>query len=182
MSASINRKMNLVIPVDQDSGQKIYVHSAPISREIFETNYEVLARAFTEIMAGGFGAQAGPGVAALVLKKIAKQLGLEKQVADGLIPEIHRLTNVLVPGIGLMNLDEAIERKVFDEDDLAEVLNELAFFTVISSAAPRKDRPSLLAFMAHVWNAETTLLNPTEYEKYLKTSTEDASTGEKVKA
>lgn len=182
MAVEINRHLNLVIPVDRQDGSRVHVHSAPISRDIFEANFEVLGKSFTALMAGGFGAQAGPGVALLMLKKIAKQENQEQQVINGLIPEIQRLTNVIVPGKGVIPLEEAFAAKYIDGDDKAEVENELAFFTVISSAAPRKDIPAMLAFMAHVWNAEITSLNCTEYERSLTTLKKDESSGAKATA
>ena len=47
----IDRKLNLVIPVERDTG-KVYVHSTPISREAFDRYFMVLATAYAEIVGG----------------------------------------------------------------------------------------------------------------------------------
>jgi hypothetical protein len=60
---SLNRKLNLVLHVDTEKG-RIYIHSVPIGRLIFEDNFLVIGRAFTAIYTNGLGPVAGPRVAA----------------------------------------------------------------------------------------------------------------------
>ena len=54
----INRALNLVIPIDSEKGQ-LFVHSTPISREIFEQYFLVISKTFAAIFSEGLGAIAG---------------------------------------------------------------------------------------------------------------------------
>jgi hypothetical protein len=175
----IDRRLNLVIPIDRDDGLTDYVHSTPISREIFEKYFLVLSKAYAEIYGGGLGVIAGPRVAALLVKKFAAEMGgqYEKEVTDGLIPEIHRLTNVIVAGVGMVPYQQALDQKRVSDDDAAEVENALVFFTVASHMHKQQDRTGILQGAASLWGAQTTLSNCTEYAASLRTSTPPASIG-----
>ena len=132
--AGIDRKLNLVIPVDNSDGSVTYVHSTPISREVFERYFKIIARTFAEIYSGGYTVYSGPRVAALLLKSTAMDLGVwdgPTGVERGLMDEIRRLTNVVLPapqgGWVTMPFVEAIKAGQINEDDVAEVDNALAF-------------------------------------------------------
>src|SRR5215831_13634119 len=103
----ISRSLNLVVPVDTEAGT-IYVHSTPISRDVFERYYLVLSKTFAQIYQEGLAAIAGPRVGFLLLRDVAQNTrgtngapnaweGTDG-VANGLINEIRRLTNVIMPG------------------------------------------------------------------------------------
>ncbi len=65
----LNRKLNLVIPVDGTLRGTVYVHVTPISREIFEIYFEIFASAHAEMYRQGYGALSGPRIASLLLGK-----------------------------------------------------------------------------------------------------------------
>ena len=174
----ISQKLNIVIPLDTDGGT-IYVHSAPVSREVFERYYLVLGRTFSAIYRQGLEIMSGPRVAMLLLKDQARQMGVEEDVQRGLVNEIRRLTNVVVQtpdrGWETLPLDTAISRQMIDADDASEVDNALAFFTVVSTMHRREDQQTILDGVRSLWGAETTSLNSTEYADFLRTSTADAT-------
>lgn len=181
----IDERLNLVIPVDTAmSLGTIYVHSMPISREIFERYYLILAKTFSTIISEGLSLWTGPAVAMLALKDIARQRGeLEGPggVELGLIAEIHRLTNVALPRAGggweQIPYVDARSRGLIDEEDAGEVDNALAFFTLASSIARRgRDRESILSGMRSLWGAQTTSLSCTAFAASLSTSIETDDT------
>ena len=64
---SIDKRLNLVVPIDRDDGTILYVHSTPLPRPVFERYVRVIAKTFAEIVTGGYSAAAGPRIAALLL-------------------------------------------------------------------------------------------------------------------
>lgn len=182
----IDRKLNLVIPVYDDQDRPIYVHSMPISKEVFETYFRVLSRAYSEILTGGFGIMAGPRVTALIVKDIAKNEGRwegPEGVERGLFAEIFRLTNVIVSGERgweTIPLDEARRRGSIDDGDFAEVENAILFFTVNSHMMRRREAPTLLESAAQMWGAQTSSLDCTAFQASLPTSIKVENIGEKA--
>lgn len=174
----INRKLNLVIPVDTDNGT-IYVHSTPISREVFEKYFLVISKTFAMIYRQGLEVVAGPRVAAMLLKTVATDLGVwegVEGVENGLVAEMRRLTNIVIPkdgkGWDTMGLQDAIDRDLLDEDDVSEVEGAVTFFTCASSMHRKTELPAILAGMTSLWDAQTTSSSFTEYRDFLATSTE----------
>lgn len=181
----ISQRLNLVVPIESDLGT-IYVHAMPISREVFERYYMELAKTFAEIYNGGLGITAGPRVAKMILKKVATDLGTwdgPAGVENGLLNEVRRLANVIVPttnGWETIPLHEAIERKFIDADDAAEVDNVLTFFTIASSLHKRQDCAAILEGAGKLWGARPESLSCTELLNSLQTSTAAANTGATV--
>lgn len=185
MDITLNRKLNFVIPVDISTGVKYYVHSTPISFEVFETYFEVMGKAYTQIFAGGYGPVSGPKLAKMMVKKVAEQMGIWKNgpngfvgVENGLFGEIRRLTNVIIPtekGWSTIPFEDAIRMEKFDEEDLREIENAIAFF-ILASALTQKStlRPNLAVF-AGLWGAQLESLNCTEFAASLTTSTQEKS-------
>ena len=176
----INRALNLVIPVETDSGQ-IYVHSTPISRDIFEQYFMAISKTFAAIFSQGLGVVSGPRIAYLVLKQKAMEAGNwagADGVEMGLVNEIIRLTNVIVPGDKggwtTMPLASAISRNLIDADILAELEGELIFFTVVSLTAKRTQVASMMDTVNGLWGSESTAFSCTEYLNSLQTSTATA--------
>src|SRR6516164_2340569 len=121
----LNRKLNLVLTVETGDGP-VHIHSAPISREVFEDNFLVISRAFTAVYTNGLGPVTGPRVAALLLRDEAKKLNVWERTQQSLMAEIYRLTNVIASSEGgweTMPYDVAKKRGVIDEDAAAEVEN-----------------------------------------------------------
>jgi hypothetical protein len=185
MELSLNRKLNLVIPVDIREGITAYVHSTPISREVFESYYQVIARAFNGIWQGGLGTLAGPRVAMMEIRRIATEMGLwdgPNGVNNGLVGEIRRLTNVVRPahkGWETVPFEDAVRSKYFDDDDVSEIENALCFFIVASAMHRRSELGPILEIVSKLWGAQTVSSNCTEYRDSLPISIETVNTGER---
>jgi hypothetical protein len=177
----LNRKLNLVLDVDVDVG-KIYVHSVPISREVFEENFLVISRAFTAVYTNGLGPVTGPRVAALLVKQEAITLGVWDKTRQSLMAEIHRLTTVIAPGDNgweTIPFDIARKRGIIDEDVASEVENSLVYFTCASSIHLKTEMGIALEGLSTLWGALTTSLNATEFMRSLPISTPEETIGEK---
>ncbi len=175
----IDRKMNIVIPVETEKGT-LYVHSAPISRDVFVNNYLVIAKTFSSIAAEGLGAVAGPRVAAMLMKQVATDMGVWPKVEQGLIMEIVRLSNIAYPtetGYETTTLHGAVERGILDQRDMDEVINCLVFFTVASAMYRQMHQEVMLGGAAQLWGAEILSHDFTEFLKLLVISRPGANTG-----
>ena len=183
---TINRKLNFVIPVETAPGVTIYVHSTPISREVFDTYFKVFGRAFTEMYSGGYNHVSGPRIAKLLLKQTAVDMGLwdgPRGVNSGLFGEIHRITNVVSPGPRgwvATPFEDALKQKTFDEDDLSEIENAIAFFILASAMHRKAEVRPVLELASSLWGARLESLNCTEFTASLPTLMPGDSTGEKV--
>lgn len=186
MTARVDKKLNLVIPVDY--GDLTYwVHSAPISQETFEQHYLIISKTFASIHGQGLGASSGPRVAFLLMKDLAMRDGTWEGatgIANTLVAEIVRRTNVRVPvegkGWELLPFQEALDKQLLSPEDRSEVLNALTFFMVASSMYPRVSRNEMLELATSLWGAQLTPLNFSEFSGSLPTSTETASSTEKT--
>ncbi len=179
----LNRKLNIVLNVDTEKGP-IYIHSAPISREVFEDNYLVISRAFTQVYTNGLGPVTGPRVAALLLRDEAKKMDIWERTQQSLMAEIYRLTNVIAPGEGGWEqypFGVAKQRGILDADAAAEAENCIIYFTCASSVHLRAELGVALEGLSTLWGAQTTLLNVTEYMRSLPISTPEGTTGESPK-
>lgn len=171
----INKKLNLVIEVETDEGT-IFVHSTPLAREVFERYHMIIAKTFATLISEGLSFVSGPRVAALVLKKIAQDAGVwegRDGINNGFMAEIRRLSSVVIPstsGWVTMPLQDAIDRKAMDEEDIAEVEGLITFF-ICASAMSRKTEIGPVLERMRLWGASTTLLNSTEYAASLPIST-----------
>ncbi len=180
----INEKMNLVIPVfDQDEVTiTAYVHSKPISAEVFEAHFLLISRTFTAIHGEGLGAITGPRVAGLMMKRIAKNAGLEDEYI-AFTAEIRRLTNVLMRngqnGWTTIPYEEVVNNRLLPVEDIAEVDNGVVFFTVYS-ATHRKMAMEVLPGAARMWGAQISSLSLSEFIASLPTSTATDNTGGKT--
>ena len=181
----IDKRLNLVIPVECADGSKVFVHSTPVSSDLFELYWEPVSKAFANIYSGGYSVVAGPRIAAKMLRKVSTEMGMwagPRGVEQGLVAEIHRLTNVLAPGKRgweMVPFDEAKTTRL-DSDETSEIEGALCFFTVASLTHRKADLPAVLAGAADLWGAQTTLLDWTEFMNSLPTSTGTASSGEKA--
>jgi hypothetical protein len=182
---TINKQLNLVLPLPRGN-TFIYVYSTPISREVFDANFMIISKVFTELYTQGLGLSAAPRIAAKMMKKIA----MEENSWDGpegvqntLIQEIYRLTNVFLPaekGWETMPFHTAVVQKQLDEDEIEEVENNIVYFTVAYSMHRRQDREQIINGTLKLWGGQLTLLNFTEYRSSLTTLTVDEIMPEKV--
>jgi hypothetical protein len=196
----IDKKLNLIVAVSRDDETTVYIHSTPIRLETFRTYHLVLSKTFASLMSEKLSIIAGPSVAAYVLEEVAKTTNRSPGVnwwegpdgvENGLMAEIRRLSNIITlkpdgSGWGALPLQLVLDDrnrdgslKVMSEEEAIEVMNQLVFFTVISSAAPRKDRPSMIHGAAYLFDGQTSLLDCTAFAASLKILTPVGSTGEK---
>lgn len=189
----IDRKLNLVIPLEREDGTSLWVYATPIRKEVFETYFLVLAKTFANLSRNGLDPRSGPSIAALMLREVATATGRDSESnwwegddgvggKTGLLAEIVRLSNCLVgtsDGWQTVPLQDALDRKLVTEDEKSEVMNLLAFFTVSSLIAPKQDRTILVEGMAAIYRLEVTSLAFTEWASSFKTRMLDANTGEK---
>lgn len=189
MNFKLDRRLNLIIPVERADGTTLHVHSQPISRPVFERYYRVFARTFAGLVGLGLGEVAGPRVAALELRRTAEQLGEwegPEGAEKGLMPEIRRLTNALLPatagGWEIVPWQEIKDKQLLDDQDVSEVENAVVFFTVYSAMHRKKVLEETLEGMARLWGAQISSLGPTEYGDSLRTSSGGGSSGEKPSA
>jgi hypothetical protein len=179
----IDKRLNLVIPIYGDEGDAptAWVHSTPIRRETFERYHMVIAKTFASIYTEGLDFRVGPRVAMLRLREISEEMRKWEGptgVEAGLVAEIRRLTNLIMPGHDNLPWQVAIDKGMIDPDDKSEVENAIAFFTVVSHMHRHHELRPILEGVAMIWSAQVTSLNSTEFSLSLKTSTDVASTGE----
>jgi hypothetical protein len=184
------RTLNLVLPITIDDNVKIFVHSAPISTDVYKMHWKVLSKTFADIhndrlfMAGG-------RVAHECLKDTAVEMGIWEDnprtksigIKKTLIAEIHRRTHVLVPtekGWDMLPYDDAVAQGTIDAEIADEIEGALVFFTAGSSLYLREDRQTMLTKALFHWNAEITYSDCTEYRHSLTTSTTDGNSGAKA--
>lgn len=179
----IDRKLNLVIPLERDDGSVIYAHSSPISREVFEAHFLVIAKTFNTIIAEGLSRISGPRISALTLKMIAEKMGIwegQSGVKNGLINEMHRLTAIFAPGANgweTIPFPEAVKTGVIDEDEASEVENALVFFSCAYRMWRKQVWPEMLIPCLELWGGQITSSNATEYRTSLPTLTQVENTG-----
>lgn len=177
----MNRKLNLVLPVDCVDGVKGYIHATPIGYQTFKDNYLVIAKTFSAIYSEGLHIVGGPKVSALLMRDVAKQLDVSEQVEKTLFAEIRRLANLVrADSPDTVPFEEAVKRGVLDEEGVEEVEGLLCFFTVASSMHNKKERAQVLASMAGLYGGLITSQPLTEYKTSLPTSTQAESIGETV--
>jgi hypothetical protein len=173
----LNDKLHLVIPVYGDGEEIVaYVHSAPVSREVFQANYKLIARTFSAIYSEGLHVVAGPRVAMFTLQEIAEQGDLGAS-ALAFMNEVRRLSNVLTRGINgweSTSLQDAVDSHLLGDEDLSEVMNAIVFFTVGSAMLHKQSRAIQMDGAAKLWGARTSSLDFTAFVGSLGTSTSGA--------
>ena len=184
MSISINRRLNLVLPIELDENHKIYFHSTPIGKEVFEANYMLMTRTLANLYANGIGPSMSPRVARLAMRDTAREMDDQTDVSQNLMNEIERLTTVIMPstnGSGWITLPyfEVKNKKLVDEQILMEVENAIVYFIVASALHLRSELQLAYQGLIGIWKAETTSSGSMEYMRSLPTSTAIVSTGEK---
>jgi hypothetical protein len=189
----IDESLNIVIPIDRADGTAVYVHAAPISREVFHRYWLPMSKAFALIYGEGLHL-AGPRIAAEALEQVSRDLRVwdgPMGVQRGLLPEIRRLANVVAPGAGsnghatgwqMIPYEEAVKSELIDQEDGDEIEGCLCFFTLAWRLNLRKERKGLIDGLVALWGASTSSQNLSEFAASLPTSTETASTGATVQA
>lgn len=187
MAITIDRKLNFVVPIEREEGD-LFVHSQPLGREAFRRYYAVMGQAFTKIFADGLGLLAGPRLAAFVLEdaaKAANQWDGPDGVEKGLLGEIRRLTNAIVPGEKgweAMALDDAKGAGLISPEEAEDAEGAIVFFILCSALQKRTQILPMLKAAGEFWGTQVTSSNCTEFAASLRTSTEAVSSGEKTPA
>jgi hypothetical protein len=184
----INKALNLVVAVQTEEQGMLYVHSTPISREVFEANFMLISKTFAALYSEGLNVVAGPRVAMLMLRKVAEDLGIWEiegtpGPAQSLVDEIRRLSNVIMPGPEgwvTMPLASAVARDLLHPDDVSEIEGMIAFFTCASAMHRKSQVQPILDQACQLWSSLLSLLNATEFANSLPISIEGESSGETV--
>lgn len=169
------KTLNLIVPVETESGETVYVHSMPIRRETFKRFFLVLSKTLNELYAQGLQGVAGPRVAGLMLQKVAEDLGAWDDVQNGLINEIRRLSNVQVlgpDGWKSLPLHDCLIKGILTEEEVEEAEGFIVFFTCIWHVHKKKEVSEFLRPMRIMWGTSTTSLNVSEYRASLPILTE----------
>lgn len=182
----IDKSLNIVIEIDREPS-KIFVHSMPISREVFEAYFLPISMAFSKIYKVNLDGLAGPRVAALFLKSAAIEIGMwegAQGVENGLLGEIVRLSNVVMPnpngpGWVVKPMYNALAENLLSESEKSEVLGIQSFFTLAYHMHQKKWRTQVLAGL-DLWLTHTTSLNVTEFCASLEKSIKEETTTETV--
>ena len=182
----ISPTLNLVIPIrtDEAGNPTVYAYHTPISREVFEANYRIIAA--TQVALSGKGA-IGIRIATLALKDAAAQDALAQGQAPPttvpLLADIYRLTHVLAPtpgGYAPMPVNSAIAGGFIDAEEWSEAESACVFFTCALALVPKAARQTLAQSLASVMRGSITSSTPTAYAAGLATSTPAATSAETV--
>lgn len=177
----ISRAMNLIVPVETETGTA-YIHSTPISKEIYKEHFLILSKTFAAIFTEGLGTVVGPRIAYMMLEKIATDAEVWEG-ADGirntLVGEIIRLSNLVYPveekGWDTKPLDVVLEKGVVELD---EMIGELVFFTCVSAINKQDQAKALMEVVSGLWNSATTSLSLMAWIDSLEISKPPVSSGE----
>ncbi len=172
----IDRKLNLVIPVESDDGSTFYVHAMPFSDEFWMSHYLLIAKVFSSFASEGLGALAAPRVAALMLNDIATKSDAQASAA-AIMNEIRRLTHVMLPGNPPILLQEAVDKGLIVKADLSVLENAIVFFTVSSAMHRPPMLKVIMEMVCSLWNAQISSLGVTDFLASLQTSTGAGNTG-----
>lgn len=196
----IDEKRNLTFPVVTERITKkaegkevaeeiVRVHGfhTPISREVFEANYRILAATKSALASKGmhYLMSSGPLVAGLALRDEGKKDAMSRGdvLGDGspndhevkaFFAELKRLTMILCPGQNgweMLPVDAAINAGHIDADDWREAESSLTFFTCNYAMARKADREATAKATASLLNASITSSNAMEFAASLPSLT-----------
>lgn len=176
----INERLNLVQTIDRADGSVAYVHSTPISRDVFDQHFLILTRTLTSMYAAGFAPGMCARMAARMLKQTATEMGVWDATQNTLMAEIKRLSNAVLPsskGWETMPYEDAIARKAFDDDDVSVIENAIVFFTATSWVHTMRElRAEIYPMLS------TSSSNSTEFAASLTISMPAAASGETLQS
>ena len=184
----IDRRLNLVLETEAPDGSPVHVHSAPVSRAIWEASYRLITKTMSVMYADGLTPGTGSRVAMMYLKDTAKEMdgsgtnapGTFARQCSALLNEIWRLTNVIsIDKAGrwqTLPFQEMLDKQLMEEDILAEVQNTVTFFTLASWFHKDSERQDLYTLMK-AYGGQITSSDSTEYQSLLPIWTRAGSTG-----
>lgn len=167
---------------------RVHAFHTPISREVFEINYRILAS--TKAALGGKGAHywrtAAPRIAAMALEDEGRKDAIARGSFDehgnvtddetkAFLVEIKRLTVLLCAGPTgweTLPVDAAIAAGKIDSEDWEEVASSITFFTCHYAMALKADREATAKVMASLLDASLTSSSPMEFVASLPSSTQ----------
>jgi hypothetical protein len=196
----VNEQRALVLPVVTDTVTKkvddkdvqeevvrVYAFHTPISREVFEANFRVLAATKAALSSRGvhYLHNMGPRIAALTLRDEGKRDAASRGMfdkdgnvidaeTDAFFAELKRLTLILCPGQHgweQIPVDAALSSGKVDAEDVQEALASIVFFTCLYAMAKKADRESTARVVATALDASITSSAPTEFLASLPNST-----------
>lgn len=179
--ATINRRLNLVLLLETPKGE-LQVHHEPIDRLTYEAHFLLITLTMTRYYQRNIPPLTAARSAHLMMKEVAKDEDRLKDFEENLMPEIIRRTNVLVPTNGVimpMPLQTALNNGTITDDDRAEVLNHVCFFTAASWGHKPDELDAVIYPLLNASGLRTTSLNCTELITSLMTSTQTGDTGKK---
>lgn len=185
MAATINRRLNIVDEVTTSSGTTLYVHSTPIRREVWDQHYLLLIKTMNRMYEEGLSPPMGARVCLRLIRTVAESMGEEavERLDTMLLPELWRLTNVLLPdpargGWTTLPFEKAMKDGLIEEDDVDVVKNHLVFFTSASWVHTLKElREMIYPMMTSALGSQIVSSTCTEFSSSLPTSTPAANTG-----
>jgi hypothetical protein len=178
----MDEKLNLIIPVERDEGS-FWVYTLPLSREVYEQHFLVMAKAFAQMNAAGVSMLQGPKIAGLMLKKVAIEMEVWEGaggVQQGLVSEFVRLSTVVMPsdaGYQQLPLAKVFADKMLSEDETVEVMGALCFFMLASRGYPRKSLKAIFEDVEDLWGTRISSSTITELIASLPTSTSAGNGG-----
>lgn len=184
----INEELKLVIPLpSDDAGITLHAYHTPISREVYEAHYRVLAATKAYLASNGVNFQfgTGPRIATLTLRDEGRRNAMQRgnvdkngkpieADTDAFLLEIRRLTTILAPGPNgyeTLPIDTAIQRGLIDEEDWRETESFLVFFTLQYALALKSEKTETAKAMASLVKAVITSSSPMDFLNSLRTST-----------
>jgi hypothetical protein len=180
----IDKKLNIVLEVEQEDKSIIYVHSSPIARPVYEMHYMFLAEVVNELYTRLRNPLMAARVCHLTMKEISDSDSKYNKVPETLFADVWRLTNVVLPspeGWKPMPFYDVMQRQLLSDEDLEEVKSFILFFTAASWVHGRKERTGLYQFLT-ASGVQTTSLPFMEFVRSLPTSTPAENSGETATA
>jgi len=205
----IDEKRNLALPVVTEKVTKkvegkdvtedvvrVWAFHSPVSREVFEANYRILAATKSALASKGshYLMSSGPRIAALTLKDEGRRDAADRgsfdkdgNVVDGetaaFFEEIKRLTMVLCAGAhgwDMLPIETAISSGKIDAEDWEEVASSIVFFCCHYAMARKADRETTAKATASLLGASISSSSITEFKDSLPNSTpvEHTKTGQ----
>lgn len=185
LTQHIDKRLNIVMEVEREDKSICYVHSTPISRQLWKTHYTFITMAITSLYADGFP----PSTCARIIYQRMLELADEHKERFGdirktLFAEIWRLTNVIVPtdrGFETVPFYDAMRNTdILSQDDVEEAQNFICFFTAASwvHGLSRQEREAFQTLLTKGFGVQTTSLPATEYMNSIQISKLEENTGE----
>ncbi|MBW8067065.1 MAG: hypothetical protein GJU73_06410 [Ferrovum sp.] len=190
----IDDNLNLVFPIRTETIEEgkitkeiplIYAFHSPITREVYEANYRIMALAKSVIYAKGiqFAVGTGPLIASLVLKEEAHRDAEERGIPDpdlasrAFLAEIKRLTMIVGPsdnGFKPLPVDAALSSGMIDADEWREAESQLVFFSVTSYLVKQSKKKMAMDSAAFFLGGGLVSSNCTEWAVFSPTSSPSA--------